>query len=130
MPVVENVGAAGVQGYQQASAAQQSQAQAQLTNVQAEIQKSSPAAVKSKMIDAIEKGLSGEAQQVRGPYQAVAEIMQKIVLESGQYKMGIPKGITPQITGKLVTQFLEEVTSLGLDIGNEVIQAIMKRFGI
>ena len=130
MPQIENIGAAGVQGYQQGSAAQLAQEQAKLTGLQSVITRSSPSAVKSKMINAIEKGLSGAASEVDGPYKAIADLMQKIVMESGQYKMGVPKGITPNITGKLVTELLETVTSLGLDIGSEVIQTIMKRFGL
>lgn len=121
-----NIGADFGQGFQQGSSAMQSQAQTgytqaqtRLTNINADIAESSPKAVVSKIINAIEKGAVGK--QVRGPYGDIAEITSKIVRGSKQYKI-TGDGIQPKITPRLVAEVVKEAGKFGIEIPAELLE--------
>lgn len=122
----QNVGSAAVQGYQAVSSAQQAQAQTKLTqsqtkltDINADIAESSPKAVVSKIINAIEKGAVGK--QVRGPYGDIAQITSKIVRGSQQFKI-TGDGIQPRITPKLVAEVIKEAGKFGIEIPAELLE--------
>jgi len=116
-----NIGAAAVQGYGQVSSAKQAQATTRATNINADIAQSSPKAVVSRIIDAIEKGLTG--RRVRGAYAPFAEITGKIVLQSGEYTKGEEwPDIEPMLTPKLVAEVIKEAGKFGIKIPVELIE--------
>lgn len=121
-----NIGSAAVQGYGQVSSAQQAQAQAKLsgaqtrlTNINADIAESSPKAVVSKIINAIEKGAVGK--DVRGAYGDIARITSDIVRGSKQYKIA-GEGIQPRITPRLVAEVVKEAGKFGIKIPLEILE--------
>lgn len=116
-----NIGAAAVEGYGKYSSAKQAQATARLTNINADIAESSPKAVVSRIINAIEKGLTG--RRVRGAYAPIAEITSRIVLESGQYTKGQKwPDIEPMLTPKLVAEVIKEAGKFGIKVPAELIE--------
>ena len=115
----QNIGSAAVQGYAQMSSAKQAQAQTRATSINADIAESSPKAVVSKIINAIEKGAVGK--QVRGPYGDIANITSRIVRGSKQYKIS-GDGIQPRITPKLVAEVIKEAAKFGIEIPTELIE--------
>jgi len=122
----QNIGAAAVQGYSQASSAKQSQAQTRATNINADIAESSPKAVVSKIINAIEKGLAGK--QVRGPYGAIANIASRIVRTSKEYAITFD-GIQPRLTPKLVAEVIKEAAKFGIEIPAELLEMAIEAIG-
>ena len=123
-----NIGSAAVQGYGQVSSARQAQAQTRqadaqtrLTNINADIAQSSPKAVVSRIIGAIEKGLTG--RRVRGAYAPFSEITSKIVIESGQFTKGQKwPDIEPMLTPKLVAEVIKEAGKFGIKVPVELIE--------
>lgn len=116
-----NIGAAAVQGYGQVSSAKQAQAQTRATNINADIAQSSPKAVVSRIIDSIEKGLTG--RRVRGAYAPFAEITSRIVLKSGQYTKGQKwPDIEPLLTPKLVAEVIKEAGKFGIKVPAELLE--------
>lgn len=131
-----NIGSAAVQGYGQVSTARQAQAsadyisgpQTRMTEINADIAQSSPKAVVSKIIKAIEDGLSGEESD--GPYGAISEITHKTLLKSKQYMLLMSKGIRPKLTPKLVAEVVKEAGKFGIEIPLELMEmAIGSMFG-
>lgn len=116
-----NIGAAAVEGYGKVSSAKQAQATTRATNINADIAQSSPKAVVSRIIDAIEKGLTG--RRVRGAYAPFAEITSRIVMESGEYTKGQKwPDIEPMLTPKLVAQVIKEAGKFGIKVPAELIE--------
>ena len=120
----QNIGAAAVQGYQNVSSARQAQAsagqaiaQTELTQVNTDIARSSPKAVVSKVINAIEKGLTG--QRVRGAYAPFSEITTEIVKGSGSYTssgVGLEQQIEPRMSGELIGEVIKKAAEIGIKI--------------
>lgn len=116
-----NVGAAAVEGYGKVSSAKQAQAQTRSTNINADIAESSPKAVVSRIIGAIEKGLTG--RRVRGAYAPFSEITSKIVKGSGQFRKGQKwPDIEPMLTPKLVAEVIKEAGKFGIKVPAELIE--------
>lgn len=116
-----NIGSAAVQGYGQVSSAKQAQATTRATNINADIAESSPKAVVSRIIDSIEKGLTG--RRVRGAYAPFAEITSKIVKQSGQYSKGQKwPDIEPMLTPKLVAEVIKEAGKFGIKVPAELLE--------
>lgn len=116
-----NIGAAGVEGYSKISSAKQAQSQTRLTNIQADIAQSSPKAVVSKIIGAIEKGLTG--RRVRGAYAPFSEIASNIVKRSGEYTKGENwPDIEPMLTPRLVAEVIKQAGKFGIEVPAEILE--------
>ncbi|AXH76593.1 MAG: DNA pilot protein [Microviridae sp.] len=116
--------AAGQRAAQTTAQIQQTQAQTRLTNIQADIAESSPKAVVSKIINAMEKGLSGK--QVRGPYRMIAETTNRIVRQSKSYSItGGSGGISTKLTPELVAEVIAEVAKFGIEIPANLMEMAM-----
>ena len=127
-----NVGAAAVQGYQNVSSAQQSQAQTSLagaqeraTEINSDIAQTSPKAVVSKIIDAIEQGAQGNS--VSGPYSAFSKITTDVLQQSGQYDI-TTGGIRPKLNGKLVGEIIAKAAEIGIDVPKYLIGKLTESF--
>ena len=131
----QNAGLAATQGFSQvaggiSSIASARQAQAQtkltqsqtrLTEINADIAESSPKAVVSKIINAIEKGATG--RRVRGAYAPFAEITSDIVKGSGQYTKGQKwPDVEPMLTPKLVAEVIKEAGKFGIKVPAELLE--------
>jgi hypothetical protein len=127
-----NIGSAAVQGYGTVASAKQAEAsagqaiaQTELTKVNTDIARSSPRAVVSKIINAIEKGVTDKS--VSGAYAPFAEISRDIVKNTGDYNVNVRTGdMEPRLTGKLVRAVIGKATELGIDITTEIIEMLME----
>ena len=128
-----NIGSAAVQGYQNVSSARQAQAQTgliesqtELTKVNTEITRGSPKAVVSRIINALEDGLSGKV--TKGPYGAFSTIAKKIAEKQTERFMG-PQDTSqtyPKLTGKIIADSLAEAAEIGIDIPKEIFKMLME----
>lgn len=116
----QNIGSAAVQGYSQASSARQAQAQTRSIDINAEIAETSPKAVVSKIINAIEKGLTG--RRVRGAYAPFSEITSRIVKGSGSYTKAGDVDIEPILDGKLIAEVIKEAAKIGIDVPTNLLE--------
>ena len=109
--------------------ARQAQAQTRMTNINAEIAESSPKAVVSKIINAIETGLTG--RRVKGAYAPFSEITSRIVKQSGSFTKDGSTNIEPILDGKLIAQVIKEAAKIGIDVPTNLmemaIEAIRKK---
>lgn len=117
--------AAGQRAATNAAQIQQTRASTRATNINADIAESSPKAVVSKIINAIEKGLTGE--QVRGPYGTIAEITNRIVRQSKSYAIegGRAGGIATKLTPELVAEVIAEAAKFGVEIPTNLMEMAM-----
>ena len=128
----QNIGSAAVQGYQNVSSAKQAQAQTRLleaqteqTQVNTEIARGSPKAVVSKIINALEDGLSGK--MTKGPYGAFSQIAMEIGDKQNERFMGPQDTHShPKLTGKLVADALAKAAEIGIDIPKEIFKMLME----
>lgn len=113
-------GAQTMAGIQQTRAqTRQSEATTRQLDINSDIAETSPKAVVSKIINAIEKGAVGK--DVRGPYGDIARITSQIVRGSKQYKI-TGDGIQPRITPKLVAEVIKEAGKFGIEIPAELLE--------
>ncbi|AXQ66110.1 MAG: DNA pilot protein [Microviridae sp.] len=140
----QNIGGAAIQGYQMASSAKQAQAQTKYTSgaqtdatlakaeldiVNADIARSSPKAVVSKIINAIEKGITG--QRVTGAYAPFSELASLTIKKSGQYTskgVGLEQKIEPMINRKLIKSVIEQAASAGIELPKIVIELLKENW--
>jgi len=137
---VPNIGAAAVEGYKGVSSAKQMQQQARLTGVQADIQKrtldmleknnitmaeiqfTAKNVFESKALRAFEGALKGDLSDLREPYRGLAssfmvELKKAGMLPSTAGMQGegpTPLDISGKKAGKLISQFADMATDLGL----------------
>jgi hypothetical protein len=116
----QNIGSAAVQGYSQASSAKQAQAQTRSIDINAEIAETSPKAVVSKIINAIEIGLTG--RRVRGAYAPFSEITSRIVKGSGSYTKAGDMDIEPILDGKLIAEVIKQAAKIGIDVPTNLME--------
>tara|TARA_E500000331_G_C16849726_1_gene537229 strand:- start:7 stop:570 length:564 start_codon:yes stop_codon:yes gene_type:complete len=127
-----NIGSAAVQGYSQASSAKQAQAsagqsvsQTELNQLNTEILKGSPKAVASRIISALEDGLSGK--MTKGIYGAFSQIAMDIGNKADARFMGPQDNKShPQLTGRLIAEALAKVAEIGIDIPKGVVNLLME----
>lgn len=128
----QNIGSAAVQGYQNVSSAKQSQASAQvamsqteLNKVNTEILKGSPKAVVSRIISALEDGLSGKS--TKGVYGAFSSIANDINMESGERFMGPQDNKSyPRLTGDFIAQVVAKAAEIGIDIPKSLVNMLLE----
>ena len=115
-------GAATMAGIQQTNASTRlKNAQTRNTEINSDIAETSPKAVVSKIINAIEKGVKGKI--VDGPYATLSKIADKIVRQSGEYAIE-PNGggISPRLTPRLVAEVIKEAAKFGIKIPTELME--------
>lgn len=116
--------AAGQRAATNAAQIQQTKATTRATNINADIAQSSPKAVVSKIINAIEKGLQG--RQVRGAYKTIAEITDRIVRQSKSYTIqGGSGGMSTKLTPELVAEVIAEAAKFGVEVPANLMEMAM-----
>jgi hypothetical protein len=115
--------AAGQRAATNAAQIQQTMETTRATSINADIAQSSPKAVVSKIINAIEKGLVGK--QVRGPYGTIAKITDRIVRQSKSYSI-TPDGMRANLTSELVAEVIAEAAKMGIEIPTNLMEMAME----
>ena len=115
--------AAGQRAATNAAQIQQTMETTRATGINADIAESSPKAVVSKIINAIEKGLVGK--QVRGPYGTIAKITDRIVRQSKSYSI-TPDGMRANLTSELVAEVIAEAAKMGIEIPTNLMEMAME----
>lgn len=115
--------AAGQRAATNAAQIQQTMETTRATGINADIAQSSPKAVVSKIINAIEKGLVGK--QVRGPYGTIAKITDRIVRQSKSYSI-TPDGMRANLTSELVAEVIAEAAKMGIEIPTNLMEMAME----
>ena len=118
-------GAATMAGIQQTNASTSlKNAQTRNTEINSDIAETSPKAVVSKIIKAIEKGVNGKI--VDGPYATFSKIADRIVRQSQSYSIQpTGGGISPRLTPKLVAEVIKEAAKFGIKVPTELMEMAM-----
>jgi hypothetical protein len=115
--------AAGQRAATNAAQMQQTMETTRATEINADIAQSSPRAVVSKIINAVEKGLTG--RRVKGAYAPFSEITSRIVKESGSYTNAGDINIEPILNSELIAQVISEAAKMGIEVPVNLMEMAM-----